>query len=263
MKLSRLVIALGAGLIGALLAVPSAAQDEKKPRATASLIPVGSNSDAYWVGEGPGIRAVAIDPGAAPPQSLAVETRDGLVTIPTILNRPSPGLPVVGETLTVYASTTAAEDEKPPLFADFKIPSGSGHHDVFLARAADKATWEDPTAMVLRSNPTSFPAGSIRLVNLDSRPVRVQIGNASFDVAPTRATLATSDKLPAGKLLPIRAANPGKDGPLWIMRTGIRHDTSGRTNVIFYPSRKKDEAAKVVWYAQFDPESLTQEEDDK
>lgn len=226
---------------------------ESPPAITASLVPVGTNSDAYWVGEGPGIRAIPLDPGAAPPATLSIRDRKGFKTIPTILNRPSPALEVRGGSLRVFAGPSAGPDGDPPLFAEFKLPETPGHYDIFLNRAADRDDWEKAESMILPASATGFPAGSLRLINLSPLTVSWKIGDEVLNLGPRRTKVVSPASGPGGRLVPVMAAHAEGDGHRIIVRTGVRIAPGDRANLITYPGRSPKKPCEVTWYYQIGP----------
>jgi hypothetical protein len=260
MKFHLVILASAPALIPATVTAEPAPPGEKtrKPAVTASLIPVGANSDAYWVGDGPGIRAIALDPGAAPPATLTIRQRDGLQTIPTILNRPSPALTAPAGRLRVYRGQQTGEDGEPPLFADFKLPETPGHYDIFLNRAKDRKDWEDAESLILPASSAAFPLGSFRLVNLSAKPVQFKIGKQLVKLAPRRARTVRAAS--SGRLIPIRAAHADGESFRIILQTGIRLTSDQRANLVIYPGRQAKKPCEVIWYYQSVPEPLIQDE---
>lgn len=250
MSRPAVLASLFAFLAGAAAADP-AIEKPGKPDVTASLIPVGANSDAYWVGDGPGIRAIALDPGAAPPATLAIRDRKGFLTIPTILNRPSPALPVRAGSLRVFASQQPGDAGDPPLFANFKLPETPGHYDIFLNRAENQKGWDEADSLILPASTSAFSPGSFRLVNLSAMPVRWKIGNQIVDLAPRRARMVRPGR--TGRLIPFQAAHRADDGFQIILQTGIRLASDQRANVIAYPGRNPKKPCEITWYYQFEP----------
>ena len=226
--------------------------EKKMPETTVSLIPVGSNSDAYWTGDGPSIRAIALDPGAAPPSTLCVRSKKGTITIPTILNRPSMAIPVKNNKLQVFANATPDPEGELPLFGEFAIPS-TGHYDLFLNRDDKRKDWEKSQSMVLPTDLSKFPNGSFRVVNLCPEPIQIKIGTAVLTVGPRRA-LIHQPKEAAGKLLILQAVRKDGDSLQWILRTGMKVAADQRGNVVFYSGRSTKEPIKATTYYQSDPE---------
>lgn len=252
--------------LGILASVPiTAAQDEdKEPALTASLIPVGSGSDAYWEGDGPGMRAVALDPEAAPPKTLSVRTRDGLATIPASLNRPSPALPVREGSLRVFANTEASDDGEPPLFGEYAIAAGSGHFDIFVNRDPEEEGWDDAQSLTLPASTDRFPMGAVRLINLSGQTVKARLGTEMITVPSREVRIHRPGAEADDKLMTVQAAHArrGGDGARVFLRTGIKGDSSGRTNLIFYPGRDPEEPVKATWYRQIPPAPIGPSEED-
>lgn len=224
------------------------------PPVTASLVPVGANSDSYWVGDGPGMRAVPLDPGAAPPATLSIRHRKGFVVIPAILNRPSMALPVSAGTLRVFATPDVAPDEEtPPVFGDFKIPTTPGHYDVFLNRSQSRKDWSKPEHLVLGSSPAAFPPDTFRIINLCALPIRAVLGATTIDLPPRQARMTPVPAGTSGKLVPVQAAHPTSEGPRIFLRTGIKLMPRQRANLIFYPGRDSKKPCQATWFYQSDP----------
>ena len=233
---------------------------EKNPAVTASIIPVGANSDAYWEGDGPGMRAIALDPDAAPPATLSFRTKKGLLTIPTTLNRPSPAMPVMAGRLRVFANSEAIENEDPPLFADFPITAASGHYDIYVTRSPKRKTWEDPESLTLPSDSQSFPMGSFRLINLCNQGVKARIGTQVVNVPAGKARIHPLPSASQGKLVAVQAAHADKGEVKIFLRSGIRISGQERANLIFYPGRDAKNPCKATWYHQPVPSLMTAEE---
>lgn len=244
--------------------LPLSAQEsdpEKNPSVTASIIPVGANSDAYWEGDGPGMRAIALDPDAAPPSTLSFKTKKGLLTIPTTLNRPSPAMPVIGGRLRVFANSEVGENEEPPLFADFPISAASGHFDIFVSRSPARKTWEQPESLVLPSDTTAYPMGSFRLVNLCNQGVKARIGQEIVNVPAGKAKIFAPSASTRGKLVAVQAAHADKGEVKIFLRSGIRVDSDQRANLVFYPGRDSKNPCKATWYHQSSPSLMTASKD--
>jgi hypothetical protein len=256
--MSRLFLALPFVLLSAL----HGQQSDKDPPLTASLIPVGGNSDAYWEGDGPGMRAIALDPGAAPPASLTVRTRKGFKTIPTTLNRPTPALPVRKGKLRVFADGEAAPEEEPELFAEFVVPGTSGHFDIFLNRDPKRKDWEGAQVMTLPSSINSFPQGSFRLINLCEVPVMVRVGRETVGVPARKVKFHRPGAGTDGRMLALQALYRTEEGTAELfLRTGIKASGSERTNVIFYPGRDPKKPCRATWFNQVSPTPLEEDEE--
>jgi len=251
----RSTLALALSVLTSLVAAET--DPEKNPTITASIIPVGANSDAYWEGDGPGMRAIALDPDAAPPATLSFRTKKGLLTIPTTLNRPSPAMPVIGGKLRVFANSEAIEDQDPPLFAEFPISSGSGHFDIFVSRSPKRKTWEKPESLILPSNTTSFPMGSFRLINLCSQGVKAKIGTKVVDVPAGKSRICPPPASSQGKLVAVQAAHADNGEARIFLRSGIRVGSDQRANLVFFPGRDAKTPCKATWYHQSSPSLMT------
>lgn len=240
-----------------LFAFPLSAQQQQSEKAqvTASLVPVGANSDAYWVGDGPGIRAVALDPDAAPPNTLSVRSKKGFKVIPGLLNHPSIALPVASGTLRVFANNQGSEDKDPPIFGEFKIPATVGHYDIFLNRSKDQKGWDKPESMVLASSETVFQPNSFRLVNLCDQPIKVKIASITGSLAPRSSKIVPMEAITSAKLIPVQAVHANDDDLRFILRTGIRLEPGQRANVVFYPGRDPKKPCLATWFHQTDPDS--------
>lgn len=238
----------------ALFAVMTGVGAEEENGATASLVPVGANSDAYWSGDGPGLRAVALDPGAAPPATLTVRDREGFKTVPTILNRPSPALPVRAGRLRIFSGPPSTVNGEPPVFADFKLPrDATDHYDIFLTRAGGRPDWTDAESLILASSEMSFPQGAFRLVNLTAMPVKWKVGAELINLDPRRARVVPRATDPFNSPVPVQAGHGGGDGFRVILRTGIHLAEGQRVNLIVYPGRDPRKPCEVIWYFQFPP----------
>lgn len=229
------------------------------PPPTASLVPVGSNSDAYWVGDGPNMRAIALDPGAAPPATLTVRTRTGLVTIPTILNRPSIALAASGDKLKVFANAEPGQNGDPPVFGEYQLSNIPGHHDIFLNRSPKNKDWQEAESLVLRAGKDVFPDGSFRVINLCHEPIAVRIGADQLTVEPRRARIQRPASLP-NRPIPLQAARKDGNNVQWILRSGMSLDATQRANLVFYPGRESKTPCQATTYYQFDPAPLEPKE---
>ena len=247
-------------------AIPLVGQQSSTSKGvTVSLIPVGSNSDAYWEGDGPGMRAIAIDPDAAPPRTLTVRTREGLKTIPTTLNRPTPALPVREGRLRVFANGDVdPEKEEPPLFGEYTISGATGHYDVFLNRDPKRKNWEDAQAVTLSSSPSVFPLGSIRLINLCNENIIVRVGNENIKLAARKVKVHQPAESSSRKgLTAVQAAHADANGnPKIFLRTGVPSSPDERTNVIFYPGREGKSPCKATWFQQIPPVPLVEKKEE-
>ncbi len=250
-------------IFSAFTASPLTAQEKaEKPPFTASLVPVGANSDAYWEGDGPGLKAIALDPDAAPPATLCVRTKKGFETIPGVLNRPSIALPVTGGILRVFANQDGSEDKDPPLFGDFKIPQTPGHYDVFLNRAKESKGWDKVQSLVLPSNKTDFQPDSFRLVNLCDQPIKAKIGSTTLNIGPRSVKIVPTPVKGAMTLISVQAVHANGDALRFIIRTGIRLEAGQRANLVFYPGRDPEKPCLATWFHQAEPESGEMEENE-
>lgn len=246
-------------VILALCAVAQTSQANKG--ITASLVPIGANSDAYWEGNGPGIRAIAIDPDAAPPATLCVRQDKGFLDIPGILNRPSIAIPVIGEKMRVFANKNGSTGEDPPLFGEFSIPQTPGHYDIFLNRSKKNKGWEKPEFLVQPSSTTVFQPESFRVINLCDQLIQVKIGNAIRSIDPRAVKIiriALNNKV---MLIAVQAAAGNDEQQQMILRTGIRMEPGQRANVVFYPGRDKAKPYLATWFHQI--ESVTSDTQNK
>ncbi|MCH7227368.1 hypothetical protein [Haloferula sp. A504] len=209
------------------------------------------------------MRAIALDPEAAPPSTLTIRTRKGFQTIPTILNRPSPVLPVRAGKLRVFANGEAGPDEEPELFGEFAIPGTSGHYDIFLNRDPKRKDWEKAQAIILPASSTAFPEGSFRLVNLCGIPVMVRVGKETLQLAARKARLHRAGPGTDGRMLTLQALYQAGDGSARLfLRTGIKASSRDRTNIIFYPGRDPKKPCKATWFTQIPPSPLNEDEDE-
>lgn len=255
-RLSALTAFLTGFILSAFIASPLTAQKKPdEPQFTASLVPVGANSDAYWEGDGPGIKAIALDPDAAPPATLCVRNKKGFETIPGVLNRPSIALPAPGGILRVFANDQGSDEEDPPLFGEFKIPQTPGHYDIFLNRAKQSKGWEKAESLVLPSNKTIFPPGSFRLVNLCDQQIRVKIAAKTLTIEPRSVRIVATPVRGAMTLIPVQAVHAKGDDLRYIIRTGIRLEDGQRANLVFYPGRDAKKPCLATWFHQAEPES--------
>lgn len=250
--------------IGISLATVALICAEEKPAVvTASLIPVGASSDARWLGEEASIRAVALDPGAAPPRNLLVRSNKGYVPVPTILNRPTPALPVREGLLRVAVGGEIDEEGNPPTFGVYEISGESDHYDIFLTRRSDRKDWTDAMSLVLPSSNRRFPENSIRVVNLCSVVVLLRLDESKVAIHPRRAAvhrvLGESD----GRTIHVEAAHP--EGEEWniFLRTILKLPQGGRINLIVYPIRGSEEGCRATWFHQFNPDKLLADEVDQ
>ena len=227
----------------------------EKPQFTASLVPIGANSDAYWTGDGPGIKAVALDPDAAPPATLCVRDKKGFKVIPGTLNRPSIALPAASGVLRVFADQNGSEDQDPPLFGNFKIPTTPGHYDIFLNRAKERKGWDKPEFMVLPSSKTAFQPDSFRLVNLCDQPIKAKVAAATVTLRPRSVKIVPAPNKGTMTLISVQAVHANGDELRFIIRTGIRLEPGQRANLVFYPGRDPKKPCLATWFHQAEPET--------
>ncbi len=260
-RLRTLTPFLAVCILSAFTAAPLTAQEKpKKPQVTASLVPIGANSDAYWEGDGPGIKAIALDPEAAPPATLCVRNKKGFETIPGILNRPSIALPATGGILRVFANDQGSDEKDPPLFGEFKIPQTPGHYDIFLNRAKESKGWDKAESLVLPSDKTSFPPDSFRLVNLCDQRIRAKIAANTLTIEPRTVRIVATPVKGTMTLISVQAVHANGDDLRFIIRTGIRLEDEQRANLVFYPGRDAEKPCLATWFHQAEPESGEMEE---
>lgn len=245
-------------VLGLLSISPISAQqpeeEEKAPLRTFTVIPVGRISDTVWIGEGERTKAVAVDPGATPPPQLFYKNPKGKFealtlllngnSTPAILNRPK---------LEIYQKAPSGEDDKPKPFIEADIPIQAGHYDVILWRRANKADWEDSRRLVMPSSYPRFPKNSIRLLNINAKPIRVQLGSEVHDIPASSARILKIPSEDVGKNIRTRIAYADDKSWKFVLRSAIKIKDGQRVNVIIYPSRIKERLCEVARFFQAEP----------
>lgn len=182
----KLRFTLAAAILGLALPNDAFAQIEAELEPTTfdvSIIPVGISSDSRWVGKGVKMRAIAIDPGAAPPRPIFLtQSAKEKVELNFSLNSASERFPLKQPIVQLNKQTSPGTKDSPPTFAPYNqknLGNRPGAYSVVYARAHDQKDWKKPISMTLNDNYDVFPKGSIRFINLSPIPVAVKIGSSS------------------------------------------------------------------------------------
>lgn len=259
-KSSRIV------LLALLVISPLSAQQkpkqEKSPLRTFTIIPVGRISDTVWIGEGERTKAVAVDPGASPPPQLFYKDPKGeFVALNLLLNSNSPPAALNRPKLEIYRKAPSGDDDKPESFIEADIPATPGHYDVILWRRANKTDWEDARRLVMPGSYRRYPKNSIRLLNINTKPIRVQVGSKVQDIPASSARIIKIAPEDVGKNIKTRIAYANDKSWKFVLRSAIKIKDGQRVNIIIYPSRIKERLCEVARF--FQPEAPALKPKDK
>lgn len=127
-----------------------------------------------------------------------------------------------------------------------------------LFRNPQTMTWKQPELLLLKDDPSSFPAGKIRLVNVSQRNILVQIGNPNANPAPpifgVRAGKETQKDLEVG-VNQIRVGYIDRNGrQQWIWSNQVRLLRNQRLQTFFYQAQGENPRQEVLFH--FVPEPL-------
>jgi hypothetical protein len=119
-------------------------------------------------------------------------------------------------------------------------------------------TWKQPEMLLLKDDPTSFPAGKIRLVNISERMILVQLGDPKARPTPkifgVPAGKSTQKPLKVGKNQ-IRVGYLDANGQKqWIWSNQVRLLQNQRIQTFFYKAQGEDPRQPVLFH--FTPEPL-------
>ena len=226
-------------------------EEKVVPLRTFAVISVGRVSDAQWRGNGPDQKVIALDPGATPPPTLFYRSREGKTErLSLFLNgigRPG----ILGrETLHLLWEEPGGENAAGKSFARIKVPARPGHYDIILWRNNKAKDWKDCEKLVVPSTLKSFPPNSVRLLNINPRPVRFQFGEKVIDVRANSGRIIRLDEGEAGRHLRIRAGYRDKNRWVFVMRSTVRFRDKQRLSFIIYPSRTKGRLCEVARFVQ-------------
>lgn len=191
-----------------------------------------------------------------PPPLLFVKSKDkseGFDQLNLGLNTPMQAIEYPGgKPLVIYedkesakASESSGSDGKKP-FLVLAMPEGATDITVILARNLQSKSWRTPPRVyAFKNDIASFPADSVRVINLSSHPVKGRLGgNRNFDLKPTSNELS-SLILPANaekRVLPYQIAG-GVDGKAVILaNTATSFYPGSRLNIVIYDGDGKDYA---------------------
>lgn len=177
----------------ATIALPVEAQNTvkppppvEKPSYAVSFVVVGARSDAYWVGDGPDMKVMAHDPGAAPPTDIFIavpkekgEARSSKSKRKQLwlsLNVPTDRVKLRSNLCTLSARYQSGDDVGYKNYTTALLPKKIDPYTVFMARQPKHKTWKSPQRIVLSDSKVRFPLGAARVVNLSDRPVVIQRG---------------------------------------------------------------------------------------
>lgn len=230
-------------------------QDEEiAPLRTVTVIPVGRISDTYWIGEGANTKAVAVDPGATPPPRMFYKNSKGkFEALNLLLNSNSTAVQINSPSLEIYQQAPSEKGDKPTPFVNASIPTALGHYDVILWRSANKDDWEDAKHLVVPSSLAAYPKNSIRLLNINPKPIRVQLGSEAQDIPANSARIIRIAQKDLGKSLKSKIAYV--DGKTWkfVFRSAVKIKDGERINIIIYPSRVKGRLCEITKFYQHEP----------
>lgn len=226
-------------------------EEKKTPLRTFTIIPVGRISDTYWTGEGEKTKAVAVDPGATPPPQLFYKNPKGeFVPLMLLLNSNSSSAVLNSPKLQIYRQAPTGKDDRPKPFIEADIPVVAGHYDVILWRQADKADWEDAKLLVISGNYSQYPKNSIRLVNINTKPIRVQIGSKVQDIPANSARILKIAPEDLGKNMKAKIAYSDDESWKFVLRSALKVKDGQRVNIIIYPSRVKERLCEIARFFQ-------------
>ncbi len=232
-------------------APPSKKPSEEKPAYAVSFVVVGARSDAYWVGDGPDMKVMAHDPGAAPPKDIFIavpkekgaggSSKSSRKRLMLALNVPTDRVKLRSNVCSLTARYQSGEDVGYKNFTSALLPKKLNPYTVFLARQPKHKTWKSPQRMVLPDSKTRFPLGAARVVNLSDRPVVIQRGKKVVGtLKPGKsATLKKVLRLKNPETLMILYEDKGKKRVAF--RRALNYPNDQRVNIActYVPKRSK------------------------
>jgi len=229
--------------------IATAQQKEEVLPYRLSFVAVGGNSDAKWSGEGVNQKVEAWDPGASPPRKLVLkgesddtgQNEDGEeVPIPLMLNISGQRRELMTQTCRLSKKTINNGEFKYERYLSFKLPESRGNYTVLLARKVKAKDWKSPQYLVLSDAATTFPKGSIRVVNISNQTVMGYInGKARIKLEPARWQVIPN-LLNTGDPIKIKMFYMEGKKRKYLMNTTIRKTPSTRLNIVtgFMPIKK-------------------------
>lgn len=151
-----------------------------------SLAVVGERSDVYWTGEGEKMEVHAQQPDAGLPKLLHLlngkakdqaKGKDEPSRYTVQLNAASPRF----ECSSSPCQLATGKNGSYKKFASVKLPQPKGDYTVFLAQNIQLKNWNEPQQLVLSDSASNFSPGSVRIVNLSSLPILIQLGAETMD----------------------------------------------------------------------------------
>ena len=226
-SLSLFVITLSAG------PVAGQAEEDKGPDRLLRILPVGEAPPFVQKIEG-GVRKEQEAPeGSIPPREVVQLTQDGEQEgepLRLTLDRVSASMPARAGTLPLYASGSGGLDPKP--WHKLTVPAKSTHSLALLWRDPKEKKWSKARSMILVDDINSFPAGSIRFVNVSPWTAIVRLHGKSYSIGAYKTARLRGGLL---KQVPLRVGVRDKNGKLEMVYNAAVNQAAGeRTNVIVY-----------------------------
>ena len=246
------VYTLGGGL---LLGQESPKKMDDTKRVRVSLIPVGDFpvSGAIIVNDRPVM--VDPDPSELVPTPIYVKVKKKYKSMNLIMNSPSESwyLPAGG----VIAVLNEAQEETGKYFS-VKLSDAQEDLSVFLLRNQESKSWLDrPRTVIVKNGLSSFPLGSVRIINFSQQTVIAMIGKKRYSLKPqsikvVRDLTSKNDHV----IFPYRMVAKFKNKNYRLTNTAVKFNKKSRMNLIIYNRDGKskiklegdDRPIKVVKY---------------
>lgn len=220
------------GLMGFAIAGPLAAQEKPaRPDRLLRILPVGE-MPPYREKIVNGVRQEQPPlPGTVPPREVTAVLggkQDGSA-IRLYLDRMSASIPVRPGAMLLHESSAAGPNAKP--WAKLTVPSRASHAlSIFWSDRKEK--WQKARSLTLQDDVASFPAGSVRFVNVSPLSALIEFRGKKVTLMP-------------GKLYSLRAGVLSQEGLIVRMK-----DTRGRVRPIFQAAvtQRRPERSTVVIY---------------
>lgn len=237
-------------LLAGALACFAAPEEKKEPQRQARFLAVGE-LPPFQQEVRDGVRYELEPPaGSIPPREVfsgfdASETS----STPLRLGRISGGIKVPpGAGPLLLRKRDVAADSEPW----FRLPCPeTGDFLVVLWRDPQKKTWDAARALTLPDDATTFPAGSLRILNISRTPANVVIGEEKLILLPGKSVLR---QIPTGSPLPFEIHLAATNGPLKrLYAADIQQNAGERGMALIYEADGENPRRPVKVSVQREP----------
>lgn len=223
---------LGGLMAGIMLVSPVAAQDKSaKPDRLLRILPVGE-MPPYREKIVNGVRQEQPPPpGSVPPRKVIsmVGGKPNGNPISLYLDRLSASVPVRAGAMLLHESAGVAPN--PKAWAKVSVPSRTTHAlTIFWSDRQEK--WKKARSLTLRDDVTSFPAGTVRFVNVSPLAAMIEFRGKKVSLPPGKLYTLKSGVLNQESLVIRMKDERGKLRP--IIQSGLSLRRTERSTIVVY-----------------------------